>query len=227
MGFAYDPSVFDVSDMNQAMRIIMTAENSTTEERWQKETPYIADLVGRKMSITADTLLLDYGCGIGRVAKEVIARYRCRVVGIDISPSMRTFAAVYVDSDRFFACSAAMLDLMLQRGLSFDNAISIWVLQHCERPTGDVARIRRALKADGQLLVVNSLARVVPGVERKLFTAVPTLERKWFDDGVDVGDLLRSTFSPLDDGPMPASIPGIIADRHFWALFGTGDEQRR
>ncbi len=98
MGLAYDPSVFDVSDMNQAMRIIMTAENSTTQERWQKETPYIADLVARKMSITADTLLLDYGCGIGRVTK----------------------------------------------------------------------------KADGKLLVLNSFARVVPGVERKLFTAVST-----------------------------------------------------
>lgn len=226
MGFTYDPSVFDVSDMNQAMRIIMTAENSTTQERWQKETPYIADLVARKMSITANTLLLDYGCGIGRVAKELIARYGCRVVGVDISPSMRAFAAIYVESDRFFACSAAMLDLMLEHGLSFDGAISIWVLQHCERPAGEVARIRRALKADGKLLVVNSFARVVPGVERKLFTAVPTLERKWFDDGVDVGSLLRSTFSPLDDGAMPASIPGILADRHFWALFGAGDEQR-
>jgi SAM-dependent methyltransferase len=226
MGFAYDPSVFDVSDMNQAMRIILTAESSTTRERWEKETPYIADLVGRKMSITADTLLLDYGCGIGRIAKELIARYGCRVVGVDISPSMRAFAAVYVESDRFFACSAAMLDLMLERGLSFDNAISIWVLQHCERPAGEIDRIRRALKADGKLLVVNSFARVVPGVEKKLFTAVPTLERNWFDDGVDVSGLLRSTFSQLDDGPVPASLPGIIADRHFWALFGPASEQR-
>ena len=121
MGFAYDPSVFDVSDMNQAMRIILTAESSTTRERWEKETPYIADLVGRKMSITADTLLLDYGCGIGRIAKALIARYGCRVVGVDISPSMRAFAAVYVESDRFFACSAAMLDLMLERGLSLEG----------------------------------------------------------------------------------------------------------
>ena len=71
MAFAYDPSVFNVSDMNQAMRIIMTAENSTTEERWRTETPYIADLIGQKISITRDTLLLDYGCGIGRVAKEL------------------------------------------------------------------------------------------------------------------------------------------------------------
>jgi cyclopropane fatty-acyl-phospholipid synthase-like methyltransferase len=226
MGFAYDPSVFDVSDMNQAMRIILTAESSTTRERWEKETPYIADLVGRKMSIAADTLLLDYGCGIGRIAKALIARYGCRVLGVDISPSMRSFAAVYVESDRFVACSAAMLDLMLERGLSFDNAISIWVLQHCERPAGEIDRIRRALKADGKLLVVNSFARVVPGVEKKLFTAVPTLERNWFDDGVDVSGLLRSTFSQLDDGPVPVSLPGIIADRHFWALFGRASEQR-
>jgi SAM-dependent methyltransferase len=226
MAIAYDPSVFNVADMKQAMRIIMTAENSTTEERWQKETPYIADLIGRKIPITRDTLLLDYGCGIGRVAKELIARHGCRVIGVDISPSMRAFAAVYVESDRFLACSAAMLDLMLERGMSFDGGISIWVLQHCERPADEVARLRRAVKADGKLLVVNSLARVVPGVERKLFTAVPTLERRWFDDGIDVGGLLRATFSPLEDGPVPDSIPGIIADRHFWALFGAASEQR-
>jgi SAM-dependent methyltransferase len=108
---------------------------------------------------------------------------RVRVLGVDINPSMRAFAAVYVESDRFVACSAAMLDLMLERGLSFDNAISIWVLQHCERPAGEIDRIRRALKADGKLLVVNSFARVVPrGGEKALYggtDARAQLVRRW------------------------------------------------
>ena len=61
----YNPRVFEVNDIPQAMSIIMTPEGSTTAERWEKETPYLADLIGEQFAITADSLLLDYGCGIG------------------------------------------------------------------------------------------------------------------------------------------------------------------
>ena len=33
--------------------------------------------------------VLDYGCGIGRIAKELILKTSCKVIGVDISESMR------------------------------------------------------------------------------------------------------------------------------------------
>lgn len=36
----YDPRVFDVTTIEDAMRIILTPEDSTTDHRWVTETPY-------------------------------------------------------------------------------------------------------------------------------------------------------------------------------------------
>ena len=72
MPLTYHPAVFHVNDIAQAMAVIMTPEGSTTAERWEIETPYLADLIAQELTITPDTLLLDYGCGIGRLAYELI-----------------------------------------------------------------------------------------------------------------------------------------------------------
>jgi SAM-dependent methyltransferase len=154
-------------------------------------------------------LLLDYGCGIGRSAKELIARCGCHVIGVDISPSMRALAAVYVASDRFFACPPEMLDLLTARGIAFDAAISVWVLQHCFRPADDMARIGRALDGRGGLFVVNQRNR-----------AVPTAERGWVDDGADIDALLRTTFCWRAGGPLDARyVTESLSKIASWGLF--------
>ncbi len=56
-----------------------------------------------------------------------------------------------------------------------------------------VARIGRALTADGGLFVVNQRSR-----------AVPTVELVWIDDGIDVYALLRETFRQRTRGSLPA-----------------------
>ena len=76
-----------------------------------------------------------------------------------------------------------MLDLLIERGISFDVALSVWVLQHCLCPSDDVEHLRRALAATGGLFVVNQRWR-----------AVPTLEKGWANDGIDVGALLLTKF---------------------------------
>jgi len=91
----YNPAIFNVNDLRSAMRIILTPETWTTERRWEIETPYLVDLIHQSVEIAPQTVLLDYGSGIGRIAKELIARYQCRVVGVDISASMRALAAPY------------------------------------------------------------------------------------------------------------------------------------
>ena len=145
----YNPRIFDVTNIDEAMRIILTSEGSTTEHRWATETPYLGDLIASSLEISEQTLILDYGCGIGRMAKQLISRHGCHVIGVDISPSMRALAAVYVGSDRFFACPPEMLDLLVARGITFDLVLTVWVLQHCLDVRADVARIVSALAPQG------------------------------------------------------------------------------
>ena len=205
----YNPGVFAVDSIPAAMSIILTAEDGTTEKRWRTETPYLADLINKHLELSPSSWVLDYGCGIGRVAKELIARYGCQVVGVDISPSMRALAPMYVGSDRFFSCASAVLDGFVERGLTFDAAISIWVLQHCLYPVDDIARIKRALRPRGKLFVMNNVDR-----------AVPTREIAWVYDGIDLRSELGREFTQLAQGaPAKEHTTPNTSERGFWAAF--------
>ena len=205
----YDPEVFDAKTMEYARAIILTGEGSTTDERWQTETPYLRDLIGRSITLTPETLVIDYGCGVGRMAKALIEAFGCRVLGIDISAKMRALAVDYVGSDRFSACTPDMLDTMAQHGLAADAAISIWVLQHCLRPREDIARIHGAVKPAGELFIMNNIYR-----------AVPTKERAWVNDGLDMKELLKERFTLRQEGiPADEITPRDLRDIIFWATY--------
>ncbi len=205
----YNPRVFDVGSIDDAMRIILTPEGATTEHRWATETPYLADLIAGTFALTEQSLVLDYGCGIGRLAKALIARHGCRVIGVDISTNMRALGAVYVASDRFFACSADMLDVLVARGLRCDLALTVWVLQHCLRVGDDIARIAGALQPNGELFVVNQLSR-----------AVPTVERGWVDDKVDLDALLQGRFTLRAGGALDAQhTTEVLSQVGSWRAF--------
>jgi SAM-dependent methyltransferase len=209
MPLTYDPAVFNVTDLSKAMQIILTPEGSTTEQRWRVETPYVADLISQSIDITRGMVVLDYGCGIGRIAKELIDRHQCSVVGVDISPSMRALAVTYVQSDRFFACPPLMLGTMIERGVRFDAAVSIWVLQHCLQPADDISSLRRALKPEAGLFIVNNLYR-----------AVPTRERGWANDGIDIKQMLTENFTLQQEGRLPTEFTTeSLSQMTFWASF--------
>ena len=127
------------------------------------------------------------------MAKALIDRHGCRVIGVDTSPSMRALAVGYVASDNFLACPPEMLDVLIARGIGCDAALSIWVLQHCQKLADDIVRIARALLPGGALFVVNQFHR-----------AVPTFERGWVDDGLDVFGLLRVAFDRAPEDRWPA-----------------------
>lgn len=213
MQATYDPRVFNVNDIAQAMAIIMTPEGSTTADRWENETPYLADLIAEEFSITANSLLLDYGCGIGRMSHELIKRHNCRIVGVDISPSMRALSVVYTRTDRFMSCSHEMLEGLVARGLRFDAALAIWVLQHCATPAQDMARIRAALKPGGDLYAVNGNVR-----------SIPTTEMGWVNDGLDIRSMLAAEFELVRDGRLARErTTDIIAEGTFWAAYRRRD----
>ena len=213
----YWPEVFDVADQQQSKEIILDGEGpgAETNTRWQRETPYVLELVRQAFPLGPDTVVLDYGCGIGRMAKAMIEAAACSVIGVDISPSMR-LAVDYVGSDRFLAVSPAQYDIVLGAGLRVTAAIAVWVLQHCFAPADDIARIRRGLVADGPLFVLNMPKRAVPAAMDK-----PTPKQRvvWASDGVDIADLLRSAFRLLAEGvPDPSRTPNMADAGAFWMV---------
>jgi SAM-dependent methyltransferase len=219
MQYTFAPEIFNVSDIASAKKIILTPNGLTTEERWATETPYLADLIGKTLGITSASMILDYGCGIGRISRALIERFQCRMVGIDISPSMKVLSHDYVQSDCFFSCSNAMLSALIDRGMRFDGALSVWVLQHSPWPEQDINLIKRALSRGGGCFVLNNKRRFVP-----------TRELPWVDDGIDIKATLSQAFRLREEGSLPREVTTQSThESSFWATF-TNDQafdQRR
>src|SRR5258708_4973265 len=98
----YDPSIFECADLDQAKRVILTLPSEAEVEwHWREETPKLAKLVVEHLRVQPDDTVMDSGCGVGRLAREVIAQAGCKVTGVDISPTMRAMAVDYVASPRF------------------------------------------------------------------------------------------------------------------------------
>lgn len=191
----YRPDIFEVSDIEAAMRIILTAEaGTTTEERWARETPFLAGRIGDALGLDEHAMVIDYGCGIGRVAKELIARYRCHVLGVDISGGMRALAPQYVQSECFAVCAPEMLGRLIAHGFRATHAYACWVIQHCARPAEDLNRIASALPDGAGFFVLNSNGRWVP------------TDAGWSTDGISVEHLLRERFDVVSKQDLPEAV---------------------
>lgn len=177
----YNPGIFSVNTIDEAKRIILTKESQDgPEERWRKETPAIMSMLKNEWCLCPGKVVVDYGCGIGRISKE-LCNLGCHVIGVDISPQMRKLAMEYVDDiNHFLVVSPEQLDEMISRGWQADYACAIWVLQHCLKPEEDLNRIKNSLKWRGELFVVNN----------KFSRAVPVIDKVWQDDKIDIWKML-------------------------------------
>lgn len=183
----YNPGIFSVNTIDEAKRIILTKESQDgPEERWRKETPVIMSMLKNEWSLGHGKVVVDYGCGIGRISKE-LCNLGCHVVGVDISPEMRKLAVEYVNDQRFIVVSPKLFDDMLARGFKADYACAIWVLQHCLKPEEDLNRIKASLKPEGELFVVNN----------KFSRAVPVVDKVWQDDKIDIWKLFADNLRQL------------------------------
>ncbi len=192
----YNPKIFDTKTIEDAKRIILTPESGMqTDERWEKETSFLKEDIGTFFKdFNKDSVMVDYGCGIGRVSKEIIEKIGCKVIGVDISESMRTMAKEYVKSPNFETISPSEFREKILDGLRVDGIISIWVLQHSTDPMGDVALLKGSLKQNGLFYVLNNK-----------ITAVPT-NKGWVNNGVNILALLEFNFSNLGVSQLPKEV---------------------
>jgi len=206
MKATYKPEVFNVSNEQDAKNIILTAEGVSTEERWEKETPFLAKDIGEFLQPTKDSLILDFGCGIGRISKALIQQYNCRMLGLDISQSMRALSAQYVAHDHFSAIAKPLLKNLIKNGLKVDACVALWVLQHCPRLEEEIALIKSILKKDGHLYVLNNNS-----------SAIPT-DKGWVNDGSNIKNMLEKNFKLVSYSKLPIEhAPKGLAQNTFIA----------
>lgn len=192
MTIDYSPGVFSQTSQEGAKAIILTGEGGlTTDERWEKETEWMRPFLGFR-----EGLIVDYGCGIGRMAK-VLDR---PVLGVDLAPTMRVMAEYYVQRTNFGAVSPDLFENMVASGLRCSAAMAIWVLQHVIDPARDIEVLRDAVIPGGTLLLVNMVERRVPAVEDGRF--------KWVHDRFDVDQQVRHWFEETHRQEMPMEICG-------------------
>jgi len=203
----YSDAVFNVKNLDEAKRIILTQEvNASSEQRWQQETPYIVDLITSNVALSPESLVLDFGCGVGRIPKELISATGCRCVGVDTSVSMLALGLSYVSSDRYLAVSPEMLRYL---DLKFDLVLSVWALQHVRHLEREINDLTRFMPHKGKLFIVNEKTRFIP-----------TAEGHWADDGQNIRKLLEKYFFLVSEGTLsPSATAKGQPERCFWAVY--------
>jgi SAM-dependent methyltransferase len=199
----FRPDVYEVETIDAAKGVIVTPElGTTTDERWQKETEFLTRDIIDRLELTPESTVLDYGCGIGRIAKALINDSGCRVIGVDASKSMRLLSSEYVLSERFTVWSPEVLGKMVRQGFRVPRAICIWVIQHVLRPAETIQLIDSVLAADGRFFVLNQQTRCVP------------TNLGYIDDGISVAAELGKSFDELASYSLPVTATTTQLSEH-------------
>ena len=205
--YYYDPSIFNVDGMDSAKQIVIAP--GASDERWETETEYLLRIMADWMPLKG-AAVLDWGCGIGRLAKPLIERHGCVVLGVDISYSMRALAVQYVNSANFACCDPSALSTFQRQDAKFDCALVVWTLQHILDLETSLAMIKSALNPGARLFILNTVERLVP-VSRDG-------KRDMVHDGINVLPALERVFVRVWADQVDAMIipPVPVA---YWGLF--------
>lgn len=203
--FTYDPSLFNEADEVAARAIILTPEQGlSTEERWEKETEFLAPILA-----ALPDPCLDIGCGAGRLAGAVVRRTGKAVVGIDISAQMRVHARRYVEricgeNAPFMAINWEMLESYADD--TFGSAFAVWALQHfkAEDLIGYLALLARVMRPMAPMIVVNMASRCVPVSRTNSETGA--IERAWAYDELNLDAVMLKHFFLSERFNMPANL---------------------
>jgi len=184
----YIKQVFDATDLEMAKNICLS-KDIRYPNKFEEETEFLINFIKEKKIINSKTRVADFGCGVGRISKELINAFDCSVVGFDISTHMLLLADQYVENPDRFKWQKYTKDFIWNKK-SFDVFIASFVLQHSEHPEHDINFIYNNLNDNGILILVNEPERLLP-IDVKDGYAV------WYDDKINITDLISNKFKNL------------------------------
>ena len=111
------------------------------------------DIIEELLEPGPDDLILDAGCGYGRVAERLLSR-GAKVVGVDISRKMTSYCHRELQGD--FAGAVGDVGDLPFCDDSFDKVVSVGVLVHVESPQQVIREFARVLKPGGTFVTVNN-----------------------------------------------------------------------
>ncbi len=191
--------LFNPKDLEMGKhQVVGSCNEYSMQERWDTETPIFRDIILSHLKNT-DEIILDYGCGVGRLAKELIdSNEKIKVIGVDTSPGMLQVAKEYVNSDRFIPMQPKDFDEKV------DFAYCVYVLQHIPPQFLDNAIDQLCNATKDKLLLVNSVARMA------------ATEQGFNNDGIDVLEKVSKYFKKIN-WAIPAEV--ILNDRLMQTMF--------
>jgi ubiquinone/menaquinone biosynthesis C-methylase UbiE len=199
----YFPQIFLPQNLEHAKSVILSTDPNG--EKWVWETEHtISQIISAFESagkpLSSESVLIDYGCGVGRIAAGLIGKLNCTIIGVDISPGMLHYSFQYTNSPRFIPCPQSCFPRLINNGLRVDGAYSIWTLQHCLKPAEDLEFIERSLKPGGLFFAVNKLDRYLPVLHQNG-------SARFVDDGIDVKKIISHRFDQIADFIFPTEKP--------------------
>lgn len=106
-----------------------------------------------RLEVTADSQVLDVGCGIGGATRFVAKTFNCEVTGVDLAPNYINIARVLTGwtglEDRIQYEAASALDMPFKEA-SFDHAIQLHVAMNIENKTALFREVYRTLRPGGR-----------------------------------------------------------------------------
>jgi 2-polyprenyl-3-methyl-5-hydroxy-6-metoxy-1,4-benzoquinol methylase len=184
----YIKQVFDATNLDMAKNICLSKDDRYPN-KFEEETQFLINFIKERQIINNNTRVGDFGCGVGRVSKEIIDNFNCNVTGFDISQHMLLLAEQYVENPKKFRAQKYKKNYEWIKK-SFDVFIASFVLQHSEHPAEDVDFIHKNLSKGGILILINEPERLLP-IDIKNGYAV------WYDDKINIIELVSKKFKNL------------------------------
>jgi ubiquinone/menaquinone biosynthesis C-methylase UbiE len=154
----YNPNFFEADSIDHAKKIILY--DDTVPDQWETETKLTIDFFNQKNLFTKDSIVLDWGCGIGRLAKPIIEQFNCKVVGVDFQPNMLKYATEYVNHPNFTTISNE--EFFKLPDDYFTIGIAVWAFQHCTNLEPIIHNVQRTLKVNSILCIFDSTSKAIP-----------------------------------------------------------------
>lgn len=191
---------FEPETLANAKNVVLSPDPSNPY-KFESETRTLVEVILNAGLITENSRVLDFGCGMGRIARELINTVGCKVIGLEQTTIMLNHAIEYVNSDNFQGT------LEYPANNSVDVAISILALQHSEFPEKEINSIYDSLTPEGHLILVNESYRLIP-VEINSDGWVI-----WYDDGLNIHSIITKQFNEIARSKKACGLDVILFEK--------------